>query len=314
MYSAVTGKVELLEEPKLTNITPEKAETMKTCTEASPPVDVVSAMEYYAEILLAFWYLDGASNWPAHKVHFHGKRIAIVGTGSTGVHLIPKLAPVAKELTVFQRSPNYVLPGRNHAINVYQAIDIQKNHGMTWELAILNLAGHACKASGKTVKGVAAPVKIRQIFNRGWERGCFNFQMETFDDIFMDPESNEQAAEFIRLKIRAIVQDPGKAKLSCPKYPFSAKRPPSGHFYYETFNRPNVKLVDISRDEIELDEKGIRTSSGVGHEIDMVIFALGFMYCMGRTNELQLPFVAREKTGFRESLAASTSCYSNQIQ
>ncbi|KAL8888332.1 MAG: hypothetical protein Q9192_006193, partial [Flavoplaca navasiana] len=232
------------------------------------------------------WYQT--SNWPAHKVHFHGKRIAIVGTGSTGVHLIPKLAPVAKELTVFQRSPNYVLPGRNHAIDDYQAVDIKKNHDMTWKLATMNLAGHACEASGKTVKDVADPIKIRQIFDRGWERGCFNFQMETFDDVFMDPESNEQAAEFIRQKIRAIVQDPGKAELLCPRYPFGAKRPPSGHFYYETFNRPNVKLVDISRDEIELNEKGIRTRSGVGYEVDMIIFALGFNSGTGALNEIDI--------------------------
>ncbi|KAL8857423.1 MAG: hypothetical protein Q9178_006050 [Gyalolechia marmorata] len=169
------------------------------------------------------WYQ--ASKWPAHKVHFHGKRIAIVGTGSAGVHLIPKLAPVGKKLTVFQRSPNYVLSGRNHAIDGYQAVDIKKNHYMTWELATMNLAGHACKASGKTVKGVTGPVKIRRIFDRGWARGCFKFQMETFDDIFMDPESNEQAADFIRQKIRAIAQDPGKAELLCPKYRFGAKRP-----------------------------------------------------------------------------------------
>ncbi|KAL8780321.1 MAG: hypothetical protein Q9213_006519 [Squamulea squamosa] len=232
------------------------------------------------------WYQ--ASNWPAHKVDFHGKRIAIVGTGSTGVHLIPKLAPAAKELTVFQRSPNYVLPGRNHAIDDYQAADIKRNHVATWELAAMNLAGHACTASGRTVKDVADPVKIRQIFDRGWERGCFNFQMETFDDVFMDPESNEQAAEFIRQKIRAIVQDAEKAELLCPKYPFGSKRPPSGHLYYETFNRPNVKLIDMSKDDIELYEKGIRTSSGDKYEVDMIIFALGFHSGIGALNEIEV--------------------------
>ncbi|KAL8999555.1 MAG: hypothetical protein Q9169_001644 [Polycauliona sp. 2 TL-2023] len=232
------------------------------------------------------WYQ--ASSWPTHKVNFHGKRIAIVGTGSTAVNLIPKLAPVAKELMVFQRSPNYVLPGRNHAIDEFQAADIKKNHDATWELATANLAGHACQASGRTVKGVGDPVRIRQIFDRGWERGCFNFQMETFDDIFMDPESNEQAAEFIRQKIRSIVQDPEKAELLCPKFPFGSKRPPSGHFYYETYNRPNVRLVDTSEDNIELVEKGIRTSSGVEYEVDMIIFALGFHSGTGALNEIDI--------------------------
>ena len=220
------------------------------------------------------WYL--AATWPAHKVEFQGKRIAIVGTGSTGIHLIPKLAPVAKEMTVFQRTPNYVLPGRNFAIDEYQAVDIKANHEATWEIARNNLAGHAFKAPGRTVKEVADPEKIRQIFDYGWERGCFNFQLETFDDCFTDPESNEQMSEYVRQKIRAIVQDPVTAEILCPKYPFGSKRPPSGHNYYETFNRANVKLVDISRDEIDIYEKGIRTSSGAEHEFDMIIFALGF--------------------------------------
>ncbi|KAI4102977.1 MAG: hypothetical protein L6R37_004059 [Teloschistes peruensis] len=114
--------------------------------------------------------------------------------------------------------------------------------------------------------------------------------METFDDVFMDPESNEQAAEFIRQKIRSIVQDPEKAELLtlCPRYPFGSKRPPSGHCYYEAFNRSNVTPVDVSGDDIELYEKGIRTSSGAEHEFDMIIFALGFHSGTGALNEIEI--------------------------
>ncbi|KAK8912970.1 Phenylacetone monooxygenase [Metarhizium anisopliae BRIP 53293] len=232
------------------------------------------------------WYQ--ASNWPAHEVDFYGKRIAIIGTGSTGIHLVPKLAPIAKDVTVFQRTPNYVLPGRNHSIDEYQVVDIKKNHEATWELAKMNIAGAACKASGRTVKSVGDADKVRQILDHGWERGCFNFQLETFDDAFMDPESNEQVSEFIRQKIRAIVQDPNKAELLCPKYPFGARRPPSGHFYYEAFNRPNVNLVDMSRDEIDLFEKGVRTNSGAEYEFDMIIFALGFDAGTGAMNQIDI--------------------------
>lgn len=231
------------------------------------------------------WYQ--ASTWPAHKVDVQGKRIAIVGTGSTGVQLIPKLAPAAQELTVFQRTPNYVLPGRNYAIDEYQVVDIKRSHDSTWETASRNLAGHACKASGRTIKETDSE-QVRQVFDHGWERGCFNFQMETFDDVFMDPESNEQCAQFIRQKIRAIVQDPEKAEILCPKYPFGAKRPPCGHHYYETFNRPNVQLVDISRDEIELYEKGIRTRSGAEYEFDMIIFAVGFDAGTGALDQMEI--------------------------
>lgn len=232
------------------------------------------------------WYQ--ASNWPAHKVDFQGKRIAIVGTGSTGVHLVPKLAPIAKELTIFQRTPNYVLPSRNYCIDEYQAVDIKRNHNATWKCAEMNLAGHACQSSGRTVKGIGDADKIRQIFDFGWERGCFNFQMETFDDVFIDPESNKQCADYIRQKICAIVQDSRKAEILCPKYPFGSKRPPSGHFYYETFNRPNVNLVDISRNDIGLFERGIRTSTNIEYEFDMIIFALGFDAGTGALNEIEI--------------------------
>jgi cation diffusion facilitator CzcD-associated flavoprotein CzcO/SAM-dependent methyltransferase len=232
------------------------------------------------------WYQS--SIWPEHKVDFHGKRIAIVGTGSTGVHLVPKLAPVAKELTVFQRTPNYVLPGRNYPIDEYQAADIKNKFDETWEIANANLAGHAVKPSGRTVKAVGDSEKIRQILDHGWESGCFNFQLGTFDDTFMDPEANEVVSEYVRQKIRAIVQDPETAELLCPKYPFGAKRPPSGHFYYEAFNRPNVKLVDISQAEIDLYEKGIRTSSGVKYEFDIIIFALGFDAGTGALKDMDI--------------------------
>ena len=112
---------------------------------------------------------------------------------------------------------------------------------------------------------------------RGWETGGFRFIFESFDDIFIDERSNEVACEFIRNKIRAIVKDPATAELLCPKdYPLTAKRPPLGHYYYETFNRPNVSLCDISSDPItELTERGVRTATRE-FEADLIVFATGF--------------------------------------
>jgi cyclohexanone monooxygenase len=232
------------------------------------------------------WYQS--SNWPKEKVDFRGKRIAVVGTGATGVQIIPTIAPVAKELTVFQRTPNYVLPGRNYAIDEHQAIDIKQKYDASWNRASNHPFGLAMTYTGKTVKDVADADKIRQVLDSGWENGGFHFQFETFDDLFTNQESNDVASEYVRQKIRAIVQDPATAEILCPKYPFLSKRPPCGHFYYEAFNRPNVKLVDISRDDIELYEKGIRTSSGAEHEFDMIIFALGFDAATGALSEMDV--------------------------
>lgn len=227
------------------------------------------------------------SKWPAHKIQFEGKRIAVVGTGSTGVHIIPKLAHVAKEVTVFQRTPNYVLPGRDRAIDEYEATEIKDRFYSTWEIASQNLAGHAFKPSGRLVKGTS-PSDVQRILDSGWEKGGFNFQLETFDDSFMDPDSNEVVAEYVRQKIRSIVHDQETAELLCPKYPIGSKRPPTGHHYYEAFNRPNVKLIDVSQQDIEMVPRGIRTSSGAEYKFDMIILAVGFDAGTGALNQIDI--------------------------
>ncbi|KAF7549536.1 hypothetical protein G7Z17_g6328 [Cylindrodendrum hubeiense] len=232
------------------------------------------------------WYQ--ASSWPKQKIDFRGKRIAVVGTGATGVQIIPKLAPDAKELTVFQRTPNYVLPGRNYSIDEHQSGEIKESYDATWNRARLHSSGLAMTPSGKMVEDMPHADSIKQTLDSGWESGGFHFQFETLDDLFTNQKSNDIASEYIRQKIRAIVKDTETAEMLCPKHPFLSKRPPCGHFYYEAFNRPNVKLVDISRDDIEIYEKGIRTGSGMEHEFDMIIFALGFDAATGALSEMDV--------------------------
>ncbi|GAB7352385.1 hypothetical protein MBLNU459_g2819t1 [Dothideomycetes sp. NU459] len=229
-----------------------------------------------------------ASNWPAEKVDLHGKRIAVIGTGATGVQIIPKLALVAKQLTVFQRTPNYVLPGRNYSIDEDEAASIKKNYDRTWNSASTHPFGLAMTATGKTVKDMADADKVRQVLDAGWETGGFHFQFETFDDLFTNQESNDIASEYVRQKIKAIVKDPSTADLLTPKYPFLSKRPPCGHFYYEAYNQPNVKLVDIKHDNITLYEKGIRTASGGEYEFDIIISALGYDAATGALSEMDV--------------------------
>ncbi|QKX57331.1 uncharacterized protein TRUGW13939_04443 [Talaromyces rugulosus] len=232
------------------------------------------------------WYQ--ASNWPKSDVDLRGKRVAIIGTGATGVQIIPKIAPAVKQLTVFQRSPSYVLPGRNYIIDQNQTQEIKCNFDATLYAAKNHPNGLAMKPSGKTVQDARDADKVRQTLDAGWEEGGFHYQFETFDDIFTNAESNETASEYIRQKIRAIVHDPEVAETLCPKYPFLSKRPPCGHFYYEAYNRPNVKLVNISKQEIDLYEKGIRTTSGTEYEFDVIIFAIGYEAATGALSELDV--------------------------
>ncbi|KAL3429104.1 hypothetical protein BDV09DRAFT_200927 [Aspergillus tetrazonus] len=228
------------------------------------------------------------STWPEHEVNFENKRIGVVGTGSSGTQVITKLGPVAGQLTIFQRTPNYVIPAQNYPLGEQKREAVKKNFGATWDIAKVNLAGHAVKHSGRTVSSVRDAEEIRHVFEDGWARGCYNFQLGTFDDSFMDPDANAATANFIRDKIRSIVREPETAEALCPTYPFGARRPPCADGYYETFNRPNVKLVDISKDEIEIYENGIRTTSGAKYELDMIILALGFDTGTGAMNMIDI--------------------------
>jgi cation diffusion facilitator CzcD-associated flavoprotein CzcO len=220
------------------------------------------------------WYVTG--RWPKERVDFAGKRVAVIGTGATAVQAIPIIAYTARHLTVFQRTPNYVLPARNCTLSEDQLQSIRANYDAIWEQARSHFFGFAMDYSGRTAADVT-PEEQQKILERGWETGGFRFIFETFDDIFIDDKSNAVAAEFIRNKIRAIVKDPATAELLCPKdYPLAGKRPPLGHYYYETFNRDNVSLVDVSEDPITaITPKGLRTEKRE-FEADIIVFATGF--------------------------------------
>ncbi|KAJ5793502.1 hypothetical protein N7457_000101 [Penicillium paradoxum] len=229
-----------------------------------------------------------ASTWPQRDVDLQNKRIGVIGTGSTGIQVITKLAPIAEQLTVFQRTPNYVLPAQNYSLDEQKTEDVKANFDAYWDIARVNLAGHAVKHSGRMVAGMDDPEKIQDLFETGWARGCYDFQLGTFDDPFMHPDANAATAEFIRGKIRSIVHDPDTAEVLCPSYPFGARRPPCADGYYEKFNRPNVQLVDTSKTEIEITEKGVKTVSGEEFELDIIILALGFDTGTGAMNKIDI--------------------------
>ncbi|KAI1737469.1 steroid monooxygenase [Xylaria scruposa] len=229
-----------------------------------------------------------ASTWPHHEdIDLQDKRIGVIGTGSTGVQIITKLAPVAKHLTVFQRTPNYVIPARNYSLDRQKIEDVKKDFDDLWQLAKRNLGGHAIKHSGETIANVGSET-AQETFEEGWKLGCYNFQLGTFDDVYMTPDSNKITADFVREKIRDAVRDPATAELLCPKFPLGARRSPCGDGYYETFNRENVQLINISNDGIDICERGIQTASGTIYELDVIILALGFDTGTGAMNQIDI--------------------------
>lgn len=221
------------------------------------------------------WYKT--SNWPKEQVDFEGKRVAVIGTGATGVQVIPVVACVADQLLVFQRTPNYVVPGRNLTLDQWDTQEMKRNFHNSWQKAQNHVYAFAMDRPGRSFNDFT-PEEQHRIFDAGWEAGGFNFLFRTFDDLLVNVEANAAASEFVRSKIRAIVKDPETAELLCPKnHPYGGKRPPMGQLYYETFNRDNVKLIDVSKNAIvDVTETGILLQNGDEFEVDIIIFALGF--------------------------------------
>lgn len=243
------------------------------------------------------WYQT--SNFGKNRVDFVGKRVAVVGTGATGVQVIPVVAHSASSVHVFQRTPNYVLPGRNHALVESQLQEIKRNYEDVWKQARGQVFGFAMPTIGRTMADVKDDAQHQKILESGWEAGGFRYIFGTFDDLLTNQKSNDVASDFIRRKIRAVVQDEKTAELLCPDYPLLAKRPPLGHFYYEAFNRPNVHLVDVSTNAIqEITPTGLRTDTDE-YEFDIIIFAIGFDAVTGALTNIDIR--GRDNRSLRET-------------
>ena len=220
------------------------------------------------------WYLT--ARWPDNQIDFAGKRVGIIGTGATGVQLVPELAEQGAQVTVFQRTPNFVIAAGNRQLTDEERNDIKNRYDEIWARTQQQPGGFAMDGTTRSVKQ-STREEQQQVFDEVWQAGGFQFLFQTFNDIMLNDRSNEAAAEFIRSKIQSIVNDPATAELLSPKgYPLGAKRPPLGHSYYEAFNRDNVTLVDVSTNPIErITPTGVRTGTD-DHELDVLIFATGF--------------------------------------
>jgi cation diffusion facilitator CzcD-associated flavoprotein CzcO/acetyl esterase/lipase len=216
------------------------------------------------------------SRWPHGGVDFSGKHVAVIGTGSSGIQCIPMIAQQAAQLTVFQRTPNYSVPARNGQVAPERLQQLNADRAAYRQAAKLSRAGVPMPLN--MVYGRYAPPELRaQLLNQGWESGELVAAISIFADQGLFDDSNELVCEFVRGKIRAAVKNPATAEALCPKdHPFGTKRPCLDTGYYETYNRPNVRLVDLKRTPIE-----VITASGidVGDEslpFDAIVYATGF--------------------------------------
>ena len=231
------------------------------------------------------WFHTG--QWPKTPVDFKGKRVGVIGTGSSGIQLIPMIAKEAKELVVFQRTPNFSIPAWNRPLSIEEQDAWKVNYAEHRRRARNTRSGILYDYSTRATTEVSKQDRDAE-YERRWAKGGANFT-HAFNDIFTNRESNELAAEFVRNKIRSIVKDPAVAGMLTPKdHAIGTKRICVDTDYYKTFNNAHVKLVDIRATPLqEIKPKGIRTSD-VLYELDCIVFATGYDAVTGALERLNL--------------------------
>jgi cation diffusion facilitator CzcD-associated flavoprotein CzcO len=253
------------------------------------------------------WY--HTSRWPEGGVDLAGKRVGVIGTGSTGIQTIPEIAERAGHLTVFQRTPNYAVPARNRPLDDEEYEEIRANYDDIWERARNSRLGMPFDSEENSARRLSGE-EIREILERRWQQGGFRF-LHAFEPghILSNAETNEIVSEFIREKIREKVEDPETAeKLAPTGHPYGAKRPPMDYNdYYGTYNREDVELVDVDAAPItEFTADGIRTADG-HYELDIVIFATGFDAMTGA--HLAMDITGRDGLTLDEKWSAGPRTY-----
>jgi len=213
--------------------------------------------------------------WPHEDVDFTGMRVAIIGTGSSAIQSIPQIAKQAAHLTVFQRTPNFSIPARNGPIDRDRERWSDEHFAEFRSLARQSGFGSSNVFNPQSAFAVTAEEREAE-FERRWQTGGIAF-LGSYMDLLFNEEANELAAEFVRQKIRETVHDPEVAESLAPRnHPLGSKRLCIDIDYFETYNRPNVTLVDLTKTPIvEFTAQGIRTSAG-DHDLDAIVFATGF--------------------------------------
>jgi cyclohexanone monooxygenase len=214
--------------------------------------------------------------WPHERVDFSGKRVAVIGTGSSAIQAIPVIAEEAAHVTVFQRTPNFSIPSRNKPMDdAYEEL-WKSDYSARRARARTMRTGILYPFNDTPALSVSEEERQRE-YEARWEAGGTAF-MAAFNDLITDEVANGTAAEFVRQKIRAIVRDPRVADILAPRdHPIGTKRICVDTGYYETYNRPNVTLVDLRKTPIEaITPTGLRTTDGWAHAVDAIVFATGF--------------------------------------
>ena len=247
------------------------------------------------------------SRWPHEGVDLTGKRVAVIGTGSSGIQSIPLIAGQASQLTVFQRTPNFSIPAHNGPASAGRLKDLADGcdgyrHAARWSRG-------GVPAEMTDVLGITASEQVRrQRFEAAWEQGELFGILGVFADQGVNPASNEIVAGMIREKIRSIVTDPETAEALCPKdHYFGTKRPCLDTGYFETYNFPHVRLIDLREQPIaSITETGIDAGDD-SFEFDAIVYATGFDAMTGAL--VAVDVTGRNGLSLKEKWAGGPSTY-----
>ena len=233
--------------------------------------------------------------WPQEPVALAGKKVAVVGTGATGVQVIAALADQVGELTVFQRRPNWCAPLNNGPISDAEMADIRARYDEIFATCARTPGGFEHEPDRRGFWDVSREERVA-LWDRLYGEPGFGIWLSNFREIFIDEKANAEFSEYVADRIRKRVNDPVVAEKLIPKdHGFGWQRVPLETKYYETYNKPNVHLVDISETPIEcVTRAGIRTSER-DYDFDIIVYATGFDAITGSYDRIDIEGVGGEK-------------------
>ena len=214
------------------------------------------------------------SLWPHQGVDFTGQRVAVIGTGSSAIQSIPEIAKQVAALTVFQRTPNYAVPAWNHALEPDYVARVKADYAGLRARQRKAFSAAAFRFNPDAVATKTPPDERQAEYERRWAEGGLGF-LAAYTDLLFDPQANITAADFVRAKIREIVDDPEVAELLCPSNTIGCKRLCVDTDYYKTYNLPHVRLVDVSETPIRIAGDSVMAGDEA-FPADAIVLAIGF--------------------------------------
>ncbi|KAK6455937.1 cyclopentanone 1,2-monooxygenase [Scheffersomyces xylosifermentans] len=232
------------------------------------------------------------ADWPWEGIDVKGKKVAVIGTGASGVQVIQSISKEVGELVVFQRTPNLVLPMQSQEANISKQKERKEAYHQIFNDSIpSSFSGFEFEPDTRWGKD-CTPEEIKEKFDECWNNGGFRFWLGNFSDIMVDKSTNRAAWDYWKEKSSVRVKDPRKRKILVPDEPphyIFTKRPCLETTYFESYNRDNVDIVDININSItEVTENGLVTKDGSSYEFDIIIYATGFDAITGGFYQMDL--------------------------